>query len=182
LLEDIDANLRCQIFAACQNEKASQSFQGRNSDDYDEREPEVGLLLERYPLWKYAAERWPTHYQLATDSRAADLVLNVLLGDNKAGFLYMMYYMTQFHSLVALPTFITGLHLSCLFGLHITDRLLDTLKEQDSKRLKWRADSFNRTPLWLALACGHLDTVNRLLENGLHPSGRGDGRGRPREV
>lgn len=144
----------------------------------DKREKKTQLLLQKYPFLTYAARYWPQHYNMASDSRARDLSAKLLSNYEMAGFLYMMYYATQFESLGALATFVTGLHLSCLLGLDCTETLLDmatSTEQQENDRGKRQTDSYGRTPLWFAAACGHLDVVNLLLKNGQDPSGRGEG-------
>lgn len=135
ILETCMTFFQFKDFAECWNEKEEcHPYISPDLDKDDEREQKTRLLLEKYPLWKYAAEHWPAPQRMATDSQAAELTVKILLDDNKAGFLYMVYYMTQFQTLAALSTFITGLHVSCLFGLNSTDRLVGTLKEQYAER------------------------------------------------
>jgi hypothetical protein len=139
----------------------------------DQREEKVRAVLKQHPFLAYAARYWGQHHILAKNLRARDLSANMLLSNDKAGFLYLLYYATHFDSFSAAATYATGLHLSCLLDLSSTKVLLDltALRQGDGQHQRL-TDSFGRTPLWYAAAGGHFDIVTRLLDGGHNASGR----------
>ena len=128
----------------------------------------MSSFFAEYPFLAYAAEHWGSHAYLNEESESPDLVLNLLLNDEKASFSFRALYHALWGDARNCPTNTNGLHLAAFFNLDVQlRRLIEIGINVDS------TDSWNRTALYIAASTSHDMIVKTLIDAGANVAGRG---------